>query len=274
MKFFLVALLVATTQAFLFESPEQKEAFEKFVHGVTDELEKLAVQEFENAILSDNKEIKAIELSLINKFANYFGSTLREEINSIVDHVIDSADAKNAFVKKMYENLRQAALNMTEGMHMAPKAAEKFLQDMMADIEAMERSGTFVIDIEEMFESVWNRVSDMISYDMIDDYSMSDIWSKINDTLLNIIGHLHGRYHDLHDFLKRVVAATGEKLQPHIINIKTLATDLINHINGVSAKVAKQALEFFRPFASKLGATWIKLVQSVHDRLQAISDGN
>ena len=38
----------------------------------------------------------------------------------------------------MYENLRMAALNITEGLHMAPKAAEKFLHDMMADIEAME----------------------------------------------------------------------------------------------------------------------------------------
>lgn len=38
----------------------------------------------------------------------------------------------------MYENLRQAALNITQGLHMAPKAAAKFLHDMLSDIEAME----------------------------------------------------------------------------------------------------------------------------------------
>jgi len=274
MKFFLVVLLAATCQAWSIESMIEKKAFDYFVSEATAELEKLALEEFENAILSDNKEINAVERSLINKFATYFGSALRAEVDEIVHHVVDASVAKTAFAKKMYENLRQAALNMTEGMHMAPKAAQKFLNDMMADIEAMEKSGTFVLDIEDMFKNIVGRVEDLITYEMVNNYDLSDIWGKINDTLLNIIGHLHGRYHDLHDFLKKIVASAGEKLQPHIVNIKTLAKDFIAHINDVSINVATQALEFFKPFASKLGNTWVQLVQKVHERLQAITDAN
>ena len=44
------------------------------------------------------------------------------------------------------------------------------------------------------------------------------------------------------------------------------------HVNDVSAKVAKQALEFFKPFATQLGSLWVKLVQKVHDHLQKITD--
>ncbi|MDK0675405.1 hypothetical protein P5E99_15920, partial [Clostridium perfringens] len=131
MKFFLAFLLIASCQAFSIESAIEKEAFEILVNKASDELEKLALQEFENVLLGDGKEMSPFEHELITKVANYFGAALRSEIQSIVEKVLDSASAKTAFTKKMYENLRQAALNISEGLHMAPKAAAKFLHDMM-----------------------------------------------------------------------------------------------------------------------------------------------
>lgn len=65
-----------------------------------------------------------------------------------------------------------------------------------------------------------------MAYELTEKRDISDIWNKINDTLLNIIGRLHGKFHDLHDFLKSVVKAAGDKIRPHVENIKTLAKDV------------------------------------------------
>lgn len=272
MKFFIAILLVASCQAFSIESAIEKEAFEYVVNEATAHLEKIALEEFENAILGGEKEMSATERELINKFATYFGSVLRDEVHEILDSVMDATHAKTSFAKRMYENLRQAALNITEGLHMAPKAATKFLHDMMADIQAMEKSGTFLLDIEDMFKNVMDKVTSIVSYQLVERRDLGDIWSKLNDTLLGIIGKIHGKFHDLHDFLKSIVKTAGDKLKPHVENVKTLAKDFISHVNQVSAKVAQQALEFFKPFASQLGVTWVRLVQKVHERLQQITD--
>lgn len=42
----------------------------------------------------------------------------------------------------------------------------------------------------------------------------------------------------------------------------------IAHINDVNAKVAQQALDFFRPWAALLGSTWTTLVNDIHKRLE------
>ncbi|XP_014783997.1 uncharacterized protein LOC106879077 [Octopus bimaculoides] len=109
-----------------------------------------------------------------------------------------------------------------------------------------------------------------VTYDVHQKRDLIDIFDKINDTLRRIVGHLHGKFHDLHDFLHQAIAHGKDKLKPHIENIKSLAKTFIDHINMVSAKVAQQALEFFKPWASKLGDTWTKLVKDIHERLQKL----
>jgi len=99
-----------------------------------------------------------------------------------------------------------------------------------------------------------------------------DIWGDLNDTLHRIVGHLTGKFADLKDFFQKSIKVGAEKLQPHLINIKQLATDLLNNLGVVSEHVAAQALEFFAPFQKQLGELWVKLVEKIHDRFHDLAN--
>ncbi|CAI9737595.1 Hypothetical predicted protein [Octopus vulgaris] len=270
MKFYLAILFVAACQAFSITSMVEKEAFDLLIKEATQELEQLAVTEIQSTLTTDGIDITPSELSLIQKLAAKFGEALREEVTTVISHVHSLADLKTKFAQKVYENLRVSAQKIADGIEKGPEVTKKFIHELMADIDAMEKSGHFITDIEQMFESIFEKALATVSYDVHQKRDLIDIFDKINDTLRRIVGHLHGKFHDLHDFLHQAISNGKDKLKPHIENIKTLAKTFIAHINDVNARVAQQALEFFKPWAALLGSTWTTLVNDIHKRLEQL----
>ncbi|GAB1611192.1 uncharacterized protein LOC115221216 [Argonauta hians] len=271
MKFFLALLLVATTQAFSFKGMLEKEAFKVLASGATSELEAMAMKEVVAALTAEGLDVSSYERKVIHQVSAMVGEALKKEMDKIVSEVSTTGDFKVAVVEAIVEKLHEAASQMADGLHMTPEATQKFFHKLMADIEALEKSSLFEEGIERMFQDLFSNVFKSVAYDIHQKRDLTDIFDKINDTLRRIVGHLHGKFHDLHDFLGKAIAAGRDKLHPHVENIKTLAKAFIAHINQVSAKVAAEALEFFRPWASKLGDTWGLLVKDIHERLQKLT---
>ncbi|GAB1600564.1 uncharacterized protein LOC115221216, partial [Argonauta hians] len=271
MKFFLTLLLFASTQAFSFEGKLEKEAFKLFISESTSELESMAIQEVVKALTAEGLDVSPYERNVIHKVSTMVGEALKKEMDKIVEEISSTGDIKVAVVEAIVKKLQEAASQMADGLHMSSEATEKFFQTLMKDIEALEQSSSFEERIEKMFENLFANVFKSVAYDLHQKRDLVDIFDKINDTLRRIVGHLHGKFHDLHDFLGKAIAAGRDKLHPHVENIKTLAKAFISHINQVSAKVAAEALDFFRPWASKLGDTWGLLVKDIHERLQKLN---
>ncbi|CAI9737596.1 Hypothetical predicted protein [Octopus vulgaris] len=270
MKFFLAILLVACAQAFSIKNMIEREAFDLLVSQATSELETMAVKEVESALTAEGLHVTPFERSVIHKVSTMVGETIKSEMTKIVSEVTTTGDFKMAVAQRIIEKLRDAAEMMADGLHMDSETTEAFFHELMKDIEALEKSSLFEEGIEKMFDNLFEKIMKAVTYDAHQKRDLIDIFEKINDTLRRIVGHLHGKFHDLHDFLHQAISHGKEQLKPHIENIKTLAKTFIDHINLVSAKVAQQALEFFKPWASKLGQTWTTLVKDIHERLQKL----
>ncbi|GAB1602064.1 uncharacterized protein LOC115221193 [Argonauta hians] len=273
MKFFLALLLVASCQAFSIKSLFEKESFVSLIKHAVDGLEQLATVELEKALTGEGVTLTEAERTVIKKFSAEFGQTLRQELAQIINEVHSFAEFKAKFAEKVYEDLRVAAEDIASGIKKGPEVTKKFMKQLLSDIEQLEKQGHALIDINfgKLFEHVFDSTVATIVYSSHQKRDLTDIFGKINDTLRRIVGHLHGKFHDLHDFLGKAIDITKEKLHPHVENIKTLAKAFISHIGQVNARVAQQALEFFRPWATILGSTWTTLVNDIHQRLSNLN---
>jgi len=124
-------------------------------------------------------------------------------------------------------------------------------------------------DINKYMDLFINIAAYQVKYGSLERF---DIWGDLNDTLHKIVGHLTGKFADLKDFFEKSIKVGAEKLQPHLINVKQLATDLLNNVGVVSEHVAAQALEFFAPFQKQLGELWVKLVEKIHERFHDLAN--
>jgi len=263
MKLFLALLLVASCQAI--------ELFDTASYEVTKEVQLKDLVKVAEGELFDEfvKKYPNEDPAELRKLAHHIAVLVKTEIDNALTLIDQGSKLAQKLTENMWENLKKAASDMVDSVDTVPESLKKFLHDLTRDIEEMENLGVFEISLEELFDELPQRVAFKVEYGAVERF---DIWGDLNDTLHRIVGHLSGKFGDLKDFFHKTIKIGSEKLQPHLINIKKLAADLLNNVSVVSKNVAAQALEFFRPFHKQLGDLWVKLVEKVHARFHDLAN--
>merc|ERR1712121_26282 len=254
MKFFLALLLVASCQAIeLFDTTNYEAAKEVELKNVAEVAEKEMLKQLMKEYPNEDPEV-------LQQLAHQIALLVKHESDMVMDLVDQGTKMAKKLTHNMWNNLKNAAADIVDGLESVPESMKKFTRDLIADAEEMEKHGVLNINLDELFDRISERVAFKVEYGEL---ARRDIWGSLNDTLHRIIGHLNGKFADLKDFFHKTIKIGAEKLQPHLVNMKSLAKDLLNNLGVVSKKVALQALEFFRPFHKQLGDLWVKLVKAI-----------
>lgn len=267
MKIFTFLLLVTVCQADRYARDE--EAF-TFLSNM--DMNKI-VQTFEKEVNQlIQKKLSPKEIQWVRNLGHNFAECLRQELEKSVFMVTQSGDLNRQFTTRMFENLRRAADSIANGLDLTQDMLDKFVDDLMNDIGHLEDTGLLDIEMDPIFQGITDRALVMFEEKTRKKRDIGIVIDNANDTLPHITWTMTGRYQDLQDFFKSHMNISMDKIKPHVDNMKILARNFINNIKSAQTSVLQHAIEFFTPFAHRMGYTYMMLMSKAQSRLKKITE--
>ncbi|XP_076349292.1 uncharacterized protein LOC143246451 [Tachypleus tridentatus] len=244
-----------------------KEALDNVLQKIKDSLDH--GREVSQELLDKAKDI----VSQLKDLGIDAGSKALELLNRLKDRLKD-------WIKSLLEKLGIGKRNIVDILHELIKdldikailirIRDKIIENV--NIEAIvnyirEKLGEKSELVRRLLEIIKNQGIDALR-DLIDkilniggQYSIIELWEKIKNFFKDLGLQIQEKFFKFAEWVKSIWSSGLEAAKDKLAKVKIIAQEFIDHAKDVSAEVAREALEFFRPYKEDLGGLWDKLVE-------------
>ncbi|XP_076322097.1 uncharacterized protein LOC143231444 [Tachypleus tridentatus] len=96
-------------------------------------------------------------------------------------------------------------------------------------------------------------------------YSIIELWEKIKNFFKDLGLQIKEKFFRFAEWVKSIWGAGLEAAKDKLEKVKIIAQEFINNAKDISAEVAIEALEFFKPYKEDLGSLWDTLVEKAKE---------